>query len=51
MSYSFREGMKHIDLQAKGQVLVAVKKGLTALVPATEANLALARKVIKALEK
>jgi hypothetical protein len=46
--YSVREGMKHIDLTAKGQVLVAVKKSVTALVPATEANLALAKKVIEA---
>jgi len=49
-SYSFREGTtKNLDLEARGLVLVAIKgKGVSAIVPATEANLALAR---KALEK
>jgi hypothetical protein len=47
-SYSFREGRKNFDLEAAGQVLVAVKqKGVLVIVPATEANLALAKKVIE----
>jgi hypothetical protein len=48
-SYSFREGRKNFDLEATGQVIVAVKqKGVLVIVPATEANLALARKPIEA---
>jgi hypothetical protein len=49
-SYSFREGTtKNLDLEATGQVLVAVKqKGVSVIVPAREANLAVAK---MALEK
>lgn len=48
-SYSFREGKQNMDLEAAGPVLVAVKqKGVMVIVPATEANLALARKAIEA---
>ncbi len=48
-SYSFREGRKNLDLEAAGQVLVAVKqKGVLAIVPASEANLAVAKKAIEA---
>jgi hypothetical protein len=48
-NYSFREGRKNFDLKATGSVLVAVKqKGVLLIVPATEANLALAKKVIEA---
>ncbi len=49
-SYVYREGMtQNMDLEAKGEVLVAVKgKGVRAIVPATEANLAIARKVLPA---
>ncbi len=45
-SYSYREGAtKNLELMAEGMVLVAVKqKGVTVIVPATEANLALAKK-------
>jgi hypothetical protein len=46
-NYSFKEGRKNFDLGAKGQVLVAVKqKSATVIVPATEANLAIAKKAI-----
>jgi hypothetical protein len=48
-SYSFREGAKNINLKLDGQVLVAAKQlGLSVIVPASEANLALAKKVIEA---
>jgi hypothetical protein len=48
-NYSFREGRKNFDLKATGSVLVAVKqKGVLVIVPATEANLALAKKIIEA---
>jgi hypothetical protein len=49
-SYAFKEGTtKNLDLDAKGDVVVAVKgKGVTVIVPATEANLALARKAAEA---
>ena len=45
-SYSFREGTtRNLDLKAQGEVIVAAKgKGVIAIVPATEANLALAKK-------
>lgn len=48
-SYSFREGTtKNLDLKAEGDVLVAVKgKGVTVVVPATEGNLALAKKAVE----
>ena len=48
-SYSFREGStKNLDLKAEGAVLVAVKgKAVSVVVPATEANLALAKKAIE----
>lgn len=39
---------KNYDLSEKGKVLVVVKGGVTAVVPATEDNLALAKKVIDA---
>src|ERR1051325_4576020 len=43
--YSFRKGRTNMDLAAKGLVLVAVKqKSVTVIVPATEANLALAQR-------
>jgi hypothetical protein len=47
-SYSYREGMTELmDLEAKGDVIVAVKKeGVTVVVAATEANLALAKKAL-----
>lgn len=47
-SYSHKEGVtENLDLEATGKVLVAAKgKGVLAVVPATEANLALAKKVI-----
>jgi hypothetical protein len=47
-SYSFRKGTtKNLELNADGPVLVAVKgKGVSVIVPATEANLALARKAV-----
>jgi len=45
-NYSFRKGMTNMDLAAQGQVLVTVKqKSVTVIVPVTEANLALAKKV------
>jgi hypothetical protein len=52
-SYSYKKGTTmNVDLEAKGQVLVAVKgKAVTVIVPATEANLALAKKVIEARGK
>jgi Domain of Unknown Function (DUF1080) len=44
--YSFRKGMKNMDLAEKGQVVVAVKqKSVTVIVAATEENLVLAKKV------
>ena len=48
-NYSFREGTtKNLDLMSKDTVLVAVKqKGVAAIVPATEANLALANKLLE----
>ena len=44
--YSYREGTtKNLDLAAEGQVIVAVmQKGVTVVIPATEANLALVKK-------
>jgi hypothetical protein len=47
-SYSYREGMaQHLDLVATGQVLVAVKKdSVSAVVAATDANMALAKKTL-----
>jgi hypothetical protein len=44
--YTYREGAtKNVDLGATGRVLVAVKdKDVLAIVPATEANLALVKK-------
>jgi hypothetical protein len=52
-SYSFREGStKNLDLKTEGEVLVAVKgKGVAIVVPATEANLALAKKAIESAKK
>jgi hypothetical protein len=52
-NYSYKKGTTvNVDLGAKGEVLVAVKgKAVVVLVPATEANLALAKKVIEAREK
>jgi hypothetical protein len=52
-SYSYKEGTtKNVDLKATDQVLVAVKgKGVSAIVPATEANLALAKKALEGKEK
>ena len=49
-NYSFREGTtKNLDLDAAGAVLVAVKqKGVLAIVPATDTNLALAKKALEA---
>ena len=49
-NYSYKEGTtKNMDLQAKGQVLVAVKgKSAVVIVPATEENLALAQKILDA---
>lgn len=49
-SYSHREGQtKNLDLGATGKVLVAAKgKSVTPIVPATDANLAVAKKVIGA---
>ncbi len=46
LSYSFREGSTtNLDLEAVGKVLVATKgKGVLAVVPTTEANLALVKK-------
>jgi hypothetical protein len=47
-SYSCREGASNMDLKAEGPVLVAVKgKGVTAVVPATEDNVAFARKAMQ----
>jgi hypothetical protein len=45
-SFSYREGeTQQMDLAAKGTVLVAVRqKGVSAVVPATDANLALVKK-------
>ena len=45
-SYSYKEGATgQLDLMAKGTLVVAVRqKGLSVVVPATEANLALAKK-------
>src|SRR5438128_1318022 len=44
-TYSFREGKKNFDLEATGQVIVAVKqKGVLLIVPANDTNLALAKK-------
>lgn len=50
LSYSFREGsIINLDLDAKGIVLVARKgKGVLAIGPATDANLALAKQAIDA---
>ena len=46
-SYSFREGMSNMDLRATGRVLVAVKgKSVSAVVPASDTNLELAKKII-----
>jgi len=52
-TYSYKEGTtKNLDLRTDGQVLVAVKqKGVAVVVPATEANLALARQVIEAAKQ
>jgi hypothetical protein len=52
-SYSYKEGTtKNVDLKTTEQVLVAVKgKGVSAIVPATEANLALAKKALEGKEK
>lgn len=49
-SYSHREGQtKNLDLGATGKVLVAAKgKSVTAIVPATEANIAAAKKAAEA---
>ena len=49
-AYSYKEDFtKNLDLKAEGTVLVAAKgKGISVLVPATEANLALAKKVLEA---
>jgi hypothetical protein len=48
-SYTYRKGTtKNLDLQETGMVLVAVKqKAATAIVPATDANLALAKKFLE----
>ena|SRR5436305_13777122 len=46
LNYSFREGKKNFDLDAKGDVIVALQKtGVTVIVPANDANLALAKKI------
>ena len=47
-SYSYREGAtEQMDLMAAGTVVVAARqKGVSVVVPATEANLALARKTL-----
>jgi hypothetical protein len=52
-SYSYKEGTtKNVDLKATEQVLVAVKgKSVSAIVPATETNLALAKKALEGKEK
>jgi hypothetical protein len=52
-SYSFREGTtQNLDLKADGEVLIAVKgKGVLVIVPASEANLTLAKKVIEAAKE
>jgi hypothetical protein len=51
-AYSHREGARNMDLKAEGPVLVAVKgKAVTAVVPATEDNVAFARKAFEAREK
>src|SRR5207248_752795 len=44
-SYTYKEGTtKHLDLKSEGLMVVAVKgKAVSAAVPATEANLALAK--------
>jgi hypothetical protein len=44
-SYSHKEGTtKHLDLKSEGLMVVAVKgQAVTAVVPATEANLALTK--------
>jgi hypothetical protein len=43
-NYSRREGSKQIVLESKDTVVVAIRqKGVTVVVPATEANLALAK--------
>ncbi len=53
LSYSFREGSTiNLDLDAKGKVLVASKgKGVLAIVSATEANFAVAKKAIEAAKE
>jgi hypothetical protein len=44
-SYSFREGKKNFDLEAKDEVIVALQKtGVTLIIPASEANLLLVKK-------
>jgi hypothetical protein len=45
-AYTYKEGTtKNLDLDAEGQVIVAVKaKGVSVIIPATEANLALVKK-------
>jgi len=52
-SYSYREGLtKNLDLTPDAQVLAAAKgKAVIAIVPATDANLALAKKTLTAAEK
>ena len=53
LSYGYREGLtKNLELGAEGKVLVAVKgKGVSVIVPATDANLALAKKAIEAAKE
>ena len=52
-AYSYKEDFtKNLDLTAAGAVLVAAKgKGVSVIVPATEANLALAKKVLEAAKE
>ena len=51
LSFSYREGgSMNWDLDAKGKVLIAANgKGVLAIVPATEANLALVKKATDAV--
>jgi len=48
-NYTYREGKRNFDLEAKGEVLVAIKNTrVLAIVPATESNLGVAKKIIDA---